>query len=89
MLGYLPTNPSRPEIASQLSVSVNTVKTRIRSIYAKLQAQDRSLAYSAPASWLRSYTALALGRRGEPVDRDVGRGLGGELGPGPVGVPRL
>jgi LuxR family maltose regulon positive regulatory protein len=41
VLGYLPTNPSRPEVASQLSVSVNTVNTRIRSIYAKLQAQDR------------------------------------------------
>ena len=44
VLGYLPTNLSRPEIASQLSVSVNTVNTHIRSIYAKLQAQDRSSA---------------------------------------------
>jgi LuxR family transcriptional regulator, maltose regulon positive regulatory protein len=30
------------EIASELSVSVNTVNTHIRSIYAKIQAQDRS-----------------------------------------------
>jgi len=44
VLRYLPTNLSRPEIASQLSVSVNTVNTHIRSIYAKLQAQDRSSA---------------------------------------------
>ncbi len=44
VLRYLPTNLSRTEIASQLSVSVNTVNTHIRNIYAKLQAQDRSTA---------------------------------------------
>ncbi len=44
VLRYLPTNLSRPEIASELSVSVNTVNTHIRNIYAKLQAQDRSSA---------------------------------------------
>ena len=44
VLRYLPTNLSRPEIASELSVSVNTVSTHIRSIYAKLQAGDRSSA---------------------------------------------
>jgi LuxR family maltose regulon positive regulatory protein len=32
VLGYLPTNLSRPEVASELSVSVNTVNTHIRSI---------------------------------------------------------
>jgi LuxR family transcriptional regulator, maltose regulon positive regulatory protein len=44
VLRYLPTNLSRPEIASELSVSVNTVNTHIRNIYAKLRAQDRSSA---------------------------------------------
>ena len=44
VLRYLPTNLSRPEIASELSVSLNTVNTHIRNIYAKLQAQDRSSA---------------------------------------------
>jgi LuxR family maltose regulon positive regulatory protein len=44
VLRYLPTNLSRPEIASELSLSVNTVNTHIRNIYAKLQAQDRSSA---------------------------------------------
>ena len=44
VLRYLPTNLSRPEIASELSVSVNTVNTHIRNIYTKLQAQDRSSA---------------------------------------------
>jgi LuxR family maltose regulon positive regulatory protein len=44
VLRYLPTNLSRPEIASELSVSVNTVNTHVRSIYAKLRAGDRSSA---------------------------------------------
>jgi len=44
VLRYLPTNLSRPEIASQLSVSPNTVSTQIRSIYAKLGVRDRSAA---------------------------------------------
>jgi LuxR family maltose regulon positive regulatory protein len=44
VLRYLPTNLSRPEIASELSVSVNTVATQLRSIYAKLQVGDRSSA---------------------------------------------
>jgi LuxR family transcriptional regulator, maltose regulon positive regulatory protein len=44
VLRYLPTNLSRPEIAAELSVSVNTVSTHIRSIYAKLQVSDRSSA---------------------------------------------
>ncbi|HZE50202.1 MAG TPA: AAA family ATPase, partial [Jatrophihabitantaceae bacterium] len=36
VLRYLPTNLTRPEIAEQLSVSVNTVNTHIRRIYRKL-----------------------------------------------------
>jgi LuxR family maltose regulon positive regulatory protein len=44
VLRYLPTNLSRPQIATELSVSVNTVGTHIRSIYAKLGAEDRSTA---------------------------------------------
>ena len=44
VLRYLPTNLSRPQIARELSVSVNTVNTHMRGIYSKLQASDRSSA---------------------------------------------
>jgi LuxR family transcriptional regulator, maltose regulon positive regulatory protein len=44
VLRYLPTNLSRPEIAGELSVSVNTVASQLRSIYAKLQVSGRSSA---------------------------------------------
>jgi LuxR family maltose regulon positive regulatory protein len=44
VLRYLPTNLSRPEIAAELLVSVNTLSTHIRNIYAKLQVSDRSSA---------------------------------------------
>jgi len=44
VLRYLPTNLTRPEIASELYVSVNTVNTHIRNIYSKLGARGRSSA---------------------------------------------
>jgi LuxR family maltose regulon positive regulatory protein len=44
VLRYLPTNLTRSEIAGELSVSLNTVNTHIRRIYAKLGATDRSSA---------------------------------------------
>jgi LuxR family maltose regulon positive regulatory protein len=44
VLRYLPTNMTRPEIAGELYVSVNTVNTHIRNIYAKLNARTRSAA---------------------------------------------
>jgi LuxR family transcriptional regulator, maltose regulon positive regulatory protein len=58
VLRYLPTNLSRPEIASELSVSLNTVSTHIRSIYAKLQVRDRSSAVQRA----RELRLLAAGR---------------------------
>jgi LuxR family maltose regulon positive regulatory protein len=58
VLRYLPTNLSRPEIAAELSVSVNTVSTHIRSIYAKLQVSDRSAAVQRA----RELRLLAAGR---------------------------
>ena len=44
VLRFLPTNLSRPEIARELYLSVNTVNTHVRNIYAKLDARDRSTA---------------------------------------------
>jgi len=44
VLRLLPTNLTRPEIARELHVSVNTVNTHIRSIYSKLGASDRGSA---------------------------------------------
>jgi LuxR family transcriptional regulator, maltose regulon positive regulatory protein len=44
VLRYLPTNLTRPEIAGELTISLNTVNTHIRRIYAKLGATDRSAA---------------------------------------------
>ena len=39
---YLPSNLKTPEIASELFVSANTVRTHMRHIYAKLDAHSRS-----------------------------------------------
>ena len=69
VLRYLPTNLSRPEIAGELSLSLNTVSTHVRSIYAKLQVRDRVLgraARQAAAAAGRRPQALAR-RRGSPV----------------------
>jgi LuxR family maltose regulon positive regulatory protein len=44
VLRYLPTNLTRPEIARELYVSINTVNTHLRNIYSKLGARDRSAA---------------------------------------------
>jgi LuxR family transcriptional regulator, maltose regulon positive regulatory protein len=42
VLRYLPTHLSAPEIASELSVAVSTVKTHLRNLYAKLGAHSRA-----------------------------------------------
>ena len=41
VLRYLPTMMSNQEIAAELFVSVNTVKTHLKAIYRKLDVQDR------------------------------------------------
>jgi LuxR family transcriptional regulator, maltose regulon positive regulatory protein len=61
VLRYLPTNLSKREIADELYVSINTVKTHIRNLYAKLgvsrrgEAVERARALSllAPSSRMR------------------------------------
>ena len=59
VLRYLPTNLTRPEIAGELFVSINTVNTHIRSIYSKLGARDRSSAVQLA----RGLRLLSTGRR--------------------------
>ena len=63
VLRYLPTNLSRPQIAGELSVSLNTVNTHVRSIYAKLQVRDRSAAVQRA----RDLRLLAAGRLPSPA----------------------
>jgi LuxR family maltose regulon positive regulatory protein len=58
VLRYLPTNLTRPEIAGELYVSINTVNTHIRNIYSKLGARDRSSAVQRA----RERRLLATGR---------------------------
>jgi LuxR family maltose regulon positive regulatory protein len=41
VLRYLPTDLSKQEIANELYVSVNTVKTHVKHLYAKLHARTR------------------------------------------------
>src|SRR4029077_1446525 len=42
VLRYLPTNLQVPEIARELSLSVNTVRTHTRHLYEKLDAHSRT-----------------------------------------------
>jgi LuxR family maltose regulon positive regulatory protein len=58
VLRYLATNLTAPEIADELSVSHNTIKTHMRNLYAKLGAHRRSEAVTQA----RSLGLLAPGR---------------------------
>jgi LuxR family maltose regulon positive regulatory protein len=70
VLRYLPTNLTRPEIAQELYVSVNTVNTHIRNIYSKLGARDRSSAVQNA----RELRLLSTGRsRTSPEHREARR----------------
>jgi LuxR family maltose regulon positive regulatory protein len=44
VLRYLPTNLTRPEIATALYLSIHTINAHIRNIYSKLGARDRASA---------------------------------------------
>jgi LuxR family transcriptional regulator, maltose regulon positive regulatory protein len=59
VLRYLPTHLSAPEIAHELYVSTNTVKTHMRHLYAKLgthrraETIARALGLLAPSAYQR------------------------------------
>ena len=42
IMRYLPTNLQAPEIAAELFVSVNTIRTHMRHLYAKLGVHNRA-----------------------------------------------
>jgi LuxR family maltose regulon positive regulatory protein len=68
VLRYLPTNLSQPEIAAELSLSVNTVNTHIRHLYAKLGAHRRGEAVARARDL--GLLARSSRERGEPPIRD-------------------
>jgi LuxR family transcriptional regulator, maltose regulon positive regulatory protein len=75
VLRYLPTNLSMPEIARELSVSPNTVKTHVRHLYAKFGTHHRTEAVDLA----RSLGMLAASRT-DPASRWTG--LAGATGGG-------
>ena len=85
MLRYLPTNLTAPEIASELYVSRDTVKTDMRNLYAKLGTHRRSEAVEdarpGPARALRTpplsepCRAAARSRKDRVLARALFRGL--------------
>jgi LuxR family maltose regulon positive regulatory protein len=85
VLRYLPTNLTAPEIARELYVSSNTVKSHMRSLYTKLGthtraeavARARALGLLAPSPLPGQATRLADGRGrrpGRPRPAGAGRG---------------
>ena len=49
VLSYLPGRLSNAEVAAELYVSLNTVKTHVRNIYRKLEVVDRDAAVDRAA----------------------------------------
>jgi LuxR family maltose regulon positive regulatory protein len=76
VLRYLPTNLPVPEIAGELSVSVNTVRTHIRHVYEKLGTHSRTQAVArarpGPARPLRAQ-ALSMAQDGHRVITQITR----------------
>ena len=68
VLRYLPTNLTAPEIAGELSVSRNTVKTHMRNVYAKLGTHRRAeaVAHARDLGLLATLRGQALTPAGSP-----------------------
>ena len=69
---YLPSNLKASEIAAELSVSTNTIRTHLRHIYAKLDAHGRAeaVARARELGLLAPRRAPALTRRSPKIDDD-------------------
>ena len=81
VLRYLPTNLTRPEIARELYVSINTVNTHIRNIYSKLGARDRSSAVQRARELRLLSTGRSEHRRAcAPRAQSPDSGVAGSLG---------
>jgi DNA-binding CsgD family transcriptional regulator len=72
VLHYLPTNLSAPEIAEEMCLSVNTVKTHQRHLYQKLGARSRTQAVEKA----RALGLLAPTSRRRPANRRCGHDSG-------------
>jgi DNA-binding CsgD family transcriptional regulator len=81
VLRYLPTNLSAPEIARELSVSVTTVRTHMRHLFAKLDVHRRTDAVTRA----RDLGLLAPSPRMPPRLVDEG----GQAGYRPAGDERV
>ena len=63
VLRYLPTNLTAPEIARELSVSPNTVRTHIKSLYAKLGTHGRATAVERARAQRSGLPLVRVGAR--------------------------
>jgi LuxR family maltose regulon positive regulatory protein len=77
VLRYLPTDLSAPEIARELSVSLNTVKTHIRHLYAKFGTHRRADAVARARS-LGLLAPFPPKGRARTLPRQANSSLGGE-----------
>jgi len=83
VLRYLPTNLTAPEIARELSVSPNTVRTHIKSLYAKLGTHGRAMAVGHARALGLLAPSAGAGRH-QPAPR---RGLSTGISPGCMRLP--
>jgi LuxR family maltose regulon positive regulatory protein len=69
ILRYLPTHLSRQEIASQLYISPNTVKTHMRRLYTKLgtHRRDEAVKRARALGLLAPSPRIPPGTQGRPV----------------------